>query len=387
MIKSTSKTSYQGFEQGPIRPPSEAYSLLIRITRNCPWNNCTFCPVYKGEAFSLRPVEHVKKDIDAVAVHVDTLMKIADSSGRIDRADLDDCMARVSAADRQAFHAALNWFAGGMKSVFLQDANSLIIRPHELIDILRHLKSRFPGVARITSYARSHTVARISDDDLKAIAEAGLGRIHIGMESASDEVLKRVKKGCDKAMHIRAGQKVIRAGIELSEYVMPGLGGRDMSEVHARETADALNRINPHFIRLRTLAIPNSVPLFAEYESGRFEKLTDSEAAAEILLFLEQLDGITSWVKSDHILNLFEDLEGKLPQDKERMVGSVRAFLEMPPEDRMLYQVGRRLGYLRGVGDLAEPRVRAEIGSICRQHGITPQNADDFISEMMKRFI
>lgn len=387
MSKSTSKAPYQGFEQGPIRPPSEAYSLLIRVTRNCPWNRCTFCPVYKGAGFSLRPVEHVKRDIDAVARHVDALKRMSDDSGQISRIDIDTYMARVSGSDRQSFHAALNWFAGGMQSVFLQDANSLIITPGDLADILRHLKGRFPWVGRVTSYARSHTVARISDEDLREIAEAGLNRIHIGMESASDEVLKKVRKGADKATHIKAGLKVIRAGMELSEYVMPGLGGRELSDSHARETADALNQINPHFIRLRTLAIPNSVPLFGEYESGRFEKLSDAEAAAEIHLFLELLDGITSQVKSDHILNLFEDLEGKFPEDKERMLCSVRAFLDMPPRERMLYQVGRRLGYLRGVGNLADARVREEIEKICDQHAITPDNVDAFINEMMKRFI
>ena len=53
------------FEQGPIRPPNEARSLLLRITRNCPWNQCLFCPVYKRRKFSLRSVEEIKEDIQA----------------------------------------------------------------------------------------------------------------------------------------------------------------------------------------------------------------------------------------------------------------------------------------------------------------------------------
>ncbi|MFO8111119.1 MAG: radical SAM protein [Desulfosalsimonadaceae bacterium] len=387
MAKSDKKEEYKGFEQGPIRPPSEAHSLLIRVSRNCPWNKCAFCPVYKRERFSLRPVAHVKKDIDAVARHVHALREMADSAGQISKSDIDAYMAEISGSDRQAFHAALNWFAAGMSSVFLQDANSLIIKPADMVDILTHIKAHFPWVARITSYARSHTIARISDGELKEIAAAGLNRIHIGMESASDEVLTLVAKGTTKEQHVKAGKKVVNAGMELSEYVMPGLGGRALSRAHATETADALNQINPHFIRLRTLAIPGSVPLYEEFRTGRFEKLTDYEVAEEILLFLETLDGITSYVKSDHILNLFEEVEGKLPEDRERMTRVIRTFLEMTPPDRMRYQVGRRLGYFRRLEDAADPKAIAEIDKISKSYAITPENVDQFIDTMMTRYI
>ncbi|MFO7931289.1 MAG: radical SAM protein [Thermodesulfobacteriota bacterium] len=387
MRKATQKEEYKGFEQGPIRPPSEAYSLLIRVTRNCPWNKCKFCPVYKNEKFSLRQVEHVKKDIDAVHTHVTALRDMSDGSGRIARENIDSYLSGLTGSDRQAFYAALHWFAGGMESVFLQDANSMIIKPAEMVDILTHLKNRFPWVVRVTTYARSRTVSRISAGDLKAIANAGLNRIHIGMESGSDEVLKMVRKGTSKEEHIRAGQKVTEAGIQLSEYVMPGLGGKALSRTHALESADALNRINPDYIRLRTLAIPNSVPLFEDYEAGRFEKLTDIEAAEEILLFLEHLEGISSRITSDHILNLFEDIEGKLPEDKDKMTGVIRTFLSMDPQERMLYQIGRRTGRLRGIDDLENPGVRRELEDLCRSHGITPENSDEVINEVMKQFI
>ncbi|MFW5957743.1 MAG: radical SAM protein [Desulfosalsimonas sp.] len=387
MNKSTQKQQYQGFEQGPIRPPSEAYSLLIRVTRNCPWNKCKFCPVYKGTKFSSRPVEHVKKDIDALHRHLVAIRDMSDSEGRILREDMDKYLEGVSGSDRQAFFAALHWYAGGMESVFLQDANSMIIKPSELIEILTHLRNRFPWVVRITTYARSRTVARISDEDLKAIARAGLNRIHIGMESGSDEVLKIVRKGTTKQQHIQAGQKIVSAGIQLSEYVMPGLGGRALSRIHALESADALNRINPDYIRLRSLAIPNTTPLYADYESGMFEKLTDYETAEEILLLIENLEGISSRVRSDHILNLFEDLEGTLPRDKEKMIAMIKRFLSMDPYERMLYQVGRRLGHFRCLDDLENPSARTEIEKICRSHGITPENADQVIDEIMRRFV
>ena len=378
---------YQGFEQGPIRPPSEAYSLLIRVTRNCPWNRCTFCPVYKGSRFSIRPVDHVKRDIDAIHGYVEMIKQMADESGRISRIDIRKTAGGYEQLDPRAFNAALNWVAGGMQSIFLQDANSLIIKPSGLVEILTHLKKHFPWVERITSYARSHTVARIKDHNLKAIREAGLNRIHIGLESGSDKVLKMCKKGVTKETHVKAGLKVKKAGMELSEYIMPGLGGKEYSEIHALETADALNLINPEFIRLRTLAIPNGLELYDDYEAGRFEKCTDLIMAKEIMLLIESLDGITSVVKSDHILNLFENLEGTLPQDKEHMLDIIRAFLAMEPERQCVYQVGRRLGFFSGLSDMESPRRLAKAEKTCRQLGINPENVDEVIDELMKRFI
>jgi hypothetical protein len=378
---------YHGFEQGPIRPPSEAYSLLIRVTRNCPWNRCTFCPVYKDARFSLRPVDHVKKDIDALHRCVVMIQRSADESGRILKTDIRKAAETYEQTDLQAFNAALNWFSGGMQSVFIQDANSLIIKPADLVEILVHLKHRFPWVERITSYARSHTIARIKDDDLSAIRDAGLNRIHIGLESGSDEVLKMTQKGTTKATHIKAGLKVKNAGMELSEYIMPGLGGKTYSEVHAVETADALNQIDPEFIRLRTLAIPNSVSLFDDWTSGRFEKCTDVMMVKEIALLIESLNGITSFFQSDHILNLFQDLEGRLPDDKERMLNIVRSFLAMEPARQVIYQVGRRLGYFSSLQDMESPQRLAKAEKMCRELGITPDNVDDVIDELMKRFI
>jgi radical SAM superfamily enzyme YgiQ (UPF0313 family) len=378
---------YQGFEQGPIRPPSEAGSLLIRITRNCPWNRCTFCPVYKGRSFSLRPVEHVMEDIDRVHRYVREIRACAVENGTISPADNKRLRSLHGDADQAARSAALNWAASGMQSIFLQDANSLVIQPERLIAILRHLKHCFPWVERITSYARSHTIARISDENLRLMAAAGLSRIHIGMESGSDQVLKRIKKGVDKKIHIAAGKKVKQAGMELSEYIMPGLGGRELSQAHAFESADALNQINPDFIRLRTLAIPDHVELFADYQKGEFQKLGDAETARELLIFFEALDGITSTVKSDHILNLFEDLEGQYPQDKEKMTGILKKFLELEPKEKMLYQVGRRMGLFRTLNDMQDDTKRHHAAKSCARAGITPDNVDEAIDELMKRFI
>ncbi len=378
---------YEGFEQGPIRPPSEAASLLIRVTRNCPWNRCTFCPVYKGRDFSLRPVDHVLRDIDTIDRHVRLIREYSGKSGSLDRDAIAAITAGTGPDERTALNAALHWAAGGMQSIFIQDANSLIIRPEHLLTILGRLKHCFPWVRRITSYARSHTIARIGDTDLAKMAATGLNRIHIGMESGSDAVLAMVRKGADKATHIKAGRKVKNAGIELSEYVMPGLGGKTLSREHALETADALNRINADFIRLRTLAIPNQTELFQQYSQGSFQKQNDCEIVAEILLLLQSLEGITSTLASDHILNLFEDLKGRFPDDKEKMTAIASRFLALNREEQMLYQVGRRIGLFARLDDLHDPFRRTRVEETCNRLGITPGNVDSVMDEMMKRFI
>jgi radical SAM superfamily enzyme YgiQ (UPF0313 family) len=378
---------YDGFELGPIRPPSEAKSLLLRITRNCPWNKCKFCSLYKGEKFSIRPVSHVMKDIDLIKEYVDLIQRSSMQSGGEVRRELTKFQDGLSENEWIAFDIALNWVQNGMKSIFLQDANSLAMKPDNLVAILKHLSKTFPQVERITTYARSRSIARISDDNMARVAKTGLNRIHIGMESGSDEVLDFIKKGVDKETHIIAGQKVRRAGIELSEYYMPGLGGRTLSRVSALETADAMNKINPDFIRIRTLAVQEEVELFEDVQAGRFTKMGDIEMAKELLLFLEHLNGITSTVKSDHILNLFQEVEGQLPDDKERITAPIKSFLSMDKQKQLIYIVGRRAGVFRYLDDINDPVRMRHAENAVKSYCITLNNVDDFTAEMMKKFI
>ncbi|MEE8390798.1 MAG: radical SAM protein, partial [Anaerolineae bacterium] len=136
-----------------------------------------------------------------------------------------------------------------------------------------------------------------------------------------------------------------------------------------------------------TLAIPDRAPLFEDYVAGRFEKCTDVMMAKEVLTFIEGLEGITSIVKSDHVLNLFGDLEGTLPRDKERMLAILRAFLAMEPERRCLYQVGRRLGIFFGLDDMSDPHRMVNAEKAYGELGITSDNVDEIIDQLTKRFI
>lgn len=364
------------FEQGPIRPPSEAASLLIRVNRNCPWNRCTFCSIYKKKKFSLRPVDDVMHEIDTIHRFVTQLRSPGTIPGSLQKS--------LSPCDQQAFFAARSWLAEGMESIFLQDADSLASRPENLIKILRHIKSCFPEVKRITSYARSDSVVRIGDDMLAEFAASGLNRIHIGMESASDTLLGLVQKGVTKEKHIAAGIKVKKAGIELSEYFLIGLGGRELSQEHALETADALNRIDPDFIRFRTLHHPDRRSLFPSDGGFRYRWTTDLDQAKEILALIEHLDGITCCIKSDHSYNLLQEIDGVLPRDKDRLLGVLRTFIDMSPGDRCLFQVGKRSGYALSLGDMRLPGRREQVEAICRQWGITLDNVDEMLHELVQ---
>ena len=377
------------FEQGPIRPPSEASSLLLRFTRNCPWNKCKFCGVYKKRKFSRRSLDEILKDIDTVRAIIDDLYSLSWSlgcGGEINQEVLNYVFTNPKYTE-QYKHVAL-WVYNKEGSVFIQDANSLIMKTEDLVKALTYLKEKVPGIKRITSYARSSTLARKSLDELKEIKEAGLDRIHVGLESGSDIVLKMVNKGVTAKKHIEAGQKVVEAGMELSEYVMPGLGGKDYTKEHAIETAKVLNEINPHFIRLRTLQVIPKTPLFEDLKAGRFKPLTDDETVKEIRLFIENLEGIESTITSDHIINLLEEVQGKLPEDKEQMLRVIDSYLSLPDEERLLFRLGRRGGALRSVIEIKNPYIKAQLERAKRElESQEGKNIEEIITEMATQYI
>jgi radical SAM superfamily enzyme YgiQ (UPF0313 family) len=376
------------FEQGPIRPPSEAESLLLRVTRNCPWNRCAFCPVYGGTTYSVRLVEEVISDVDAVHDQVKRIEETLNGGGSFDRGAVRALDRKTPEKDKDAFRAALHWVLhGGKESIFLQDANALAMKPNELKLVIEHIRERFPETRRITCYSRSSTLARMKPEKLTALAEAGLSRIHVGLESGCDEVLEFMDKGVTAERQVEAGLKVKAAGIELSEYYMPGLGGRKWWREHAVRTAEAMNRIDPDFIRLRTLAIPGHVRLAEDVAEGRFEKLDEVGVIREIKTFIEHLGDISSTVKSDHFLNLLGDLEGKLPDDKPAMLKLTDDFLDLDPESRALFQFGRRLGMLARIEDLRDNGARSAVQAQANRHGITPETVDRFIDRAMRRFV
>ncbi|HOV90206.1 MAG TPA: radical SAM protein [Syntrophorhabdaceae bacterium] len=335
------------YEQGVIRPPSEASSLLVRVTRNCPWNQCLFCPAYKGTKFSRRTVEEVKKDIDAMA------------------------------EDYKGYK---------IRTAFLQDGDTLILKTEDVLEILRYLKERFPSIERITSYARAPTLRKRTVEELKQLKEEGLTRIHVGLESGSATILKMVKKGITPEDIVIGGRHVKEAGMELSEYIMPGIGGRTLSEENARETARLLNEIEPDFIRVRTFAMHPMSPMQKLVKEGIFVPMTDDEIVGEIRQLVSNLNDMHSYFSSnDFSLNLLMHVDGWLDEKKEYMLKELDAFLALTKRQKQAYSLIRRSSYINyPVNIVQDPNVMARIEpEIERIESQAEEAFDRYIWELM----
>lgn len=316
------------FELGPIRPVDEAESLLIRTTRGCPWNNCEFCVNYKGMRFSMRPIEDIQKDILA---------------------------------------AARYWDGHVFESCFLQDGDSFIMETGDLIDILGMLKQHFPSLRRISSYGRAQTMNRKSASEIKEICDAGLNRLYCGMESGSDAVLKKIRKGVTASGIIRSADMAKRAGMEVSEFIILGLGGTALWREHATETAKVLNQINPHFIRVLTIGIKKGSGLQKQMDEGNYQLQTEKNIIEEQRLLIENLAGISSYFVNHHGVDLLMEARGQLPEDKPKLLAIMDRYLSLPEDERINYTLGRRLGYYRRMDDMNDASLKAFVDSKVRE--------------------
>lgn len=301
------------FEMGPIRPVDEADSLLIRTTRGCPWNRCTFCTLYDDHKFSIRPLAEIKADI----------------------------------------LAARAYFNGHpFKTCFLQDGDSFVMRTKELLDILSCLKSAFPSLKRISSYGRAQTMVKKSPAAIREIHDAGLNKLYCGMESGSEKVLKRVKKGITPESIIKSAAMAREAGIKTTQFIILGLGGKTLSRDHALKTARVLNQVNPDQIRVLTIGVKPGSELSHQMDSGKFILASESEMIAEQRLLVENLAGITSHYANHHAIDLLTEIRGTLPQDKDQLLAVMDRFLHLDDATRHLFILGRRLGYLNRLTDM-----------------------------------
>lgn len=286
--------------EGPIyRPPSEADSLLIQATVGCPHNKCTFCMIYKdGIRFKIRPVQEIMAEIDS----------------------------------------ASKTYGPYVKTLFFPAGNTIAMKTDDLAAICIHARKVFPDLERITVYGSSQYIHQKGSNGLKQLAEAGLNRIHVGLESGNDEVLRDVKKGVDAKRQIEAGQWVVAAGLELSLYVVLGLGGVALTGPHADSTAQALNRINPDFIRLRTFVPKINTPILDDVESGKFKMLGPHGVLKETERLVRQLN-VTSYLTSDHYTN-YIDLSGKLPESKNEIMKQIKAASQLPESEFRPFFIG-----------------------------------------------
>jgi len=297
-----------------IRPPSEHRSLLVRLTRGCKWNRCRFCGIYPhlGEpTFSKRTVAAVKHDID--------LLKQRNMKS---------------------------------ETVFFGDADPLQIGLGEFIEIARYLRSVLP-VRRLTAYARISTLWKLKQDAIKDLARAGLNRVHLGLESGDAKTLAFHRKGQSPKMVTETIRWLKEAGMEVSFYVLLGLGGKDNWQRHILETAKVINETEPDFVRIRRLWLYQSdsffsgpeCPLFDEIRAGTFMEQTPEGTVLELKLLLEKLDDhLGTLLVCDH-QNNFVQVSGMIRGDKQNMLAAIDEFLSLPPEkrERHYQAVGSRI--------------------------------------------
>jgi len=343
------------FETGVYRPPSEggSHSLLVRVSRNCPWNRCSFCGMYKTEKFELRSPEEVKRDIDAISAICTGLKAVSWELGYGGELNRNVAIAMLEREpelnNHHGFIMVFNWLQSGAKTVFLQDGNSLVMKTEKMVEILEYLRATFPSIERVTTYARAKTIAKKSQRELAAIRGSGLDRLHVGLESGDDAVLKKIKKGVTGDEHIAAGIKALEAGFQLSEYWMPGIGGKDLWEQHARNTARVLSAINPHYIRSRPFFPFPGSPMQEWIEKGEFPLMTAREVLAEIRLMVAELD-LTSKVCFDHAGNYWRNAGGGLvfshsyegyqfPQEKKQLLRQIDAALDVQPREPVIMRL------------------------------------------------
>lgn len=286
--------------EGPIyRPPSEADSLLIQATIGCPHNQCTFCMVYKnGPEYRVRPVADIKQDmVEAKKIY-------------------GPCV----------------------RTMFLPAGNTIAMNTENLADVCHFARTTFPRLERITVYGSSQFIHRKGPGKLGQLADSGLGRIHVGLESGDDVILNNIRKGTHAQEQIEAGRWSIAAGIELSLYVILGIGGHERTSEHAKETARVINEIAPDFVRLRTFVPKVNTPVLDDVLTGRFKMLTPHGVLRETRTLLERLTAET-FLTSDHYTN-YINLDGRLPQDKSRLLEEIKHALERDESDFRPFFIG-----------------------------------------------
>jgi len=351
------------FESGPMGAIGEYGSLMLRVNRNCPWNRCLFCPVYKNEKFSTRSVDELKHDIDAVSRTFVLIMHAAGGCG-ITTETLYEIIGRnpqiygalnvqPSPQQRMAricLSRTANWISYGARRVFLQDADALAMKVSDLVETLNYLKHSFPTIDTITCYARSKSCARRSVEELTALKKAGLTWCFIGVESGCDAVLDYMKKGVTRKEHIEAGNKLKLAGIKVAAFVMPGLGGcrQSLAKTHIADTVCVLNEMQPKEIRIRSLAVLQQAPLYQFWQAGGFIAPTEDSLVEEMRELLEGIK-IKCTIETLQMTNPVISLQGPIGMKRKSALKQLDKYQALTPNERARFNLQRYCegGYIR----------------------------------------
>lgn len=288
-----------------IRPPVEAHSLLIGVTEGCWWNQCRFCGVYYDQInkkviqeYRVRPLDRVFKELEFLKAR----------------------------------------YGNVIPTLFLAGGEALSAPTDHLLKILHKINELFPNLKRISSYAKNLDILRKSDEELRQLKEAGLSICYMGLESGSARILKMMKKGTTPDNMIKAGKKLMNAGIKISCYIVLGLGGVQYTEEHAVETAKVLNQMNPTIFRFRTLNVIPTAEIWKDVQEGKFEIVSPYGILQEQLTIFKNLDdSVTSYVFNDHVSN-YDFFEAQLPDEKDKTIRYLEARLRDPATKRMKHK-------------------------------------------------
>lgn len=276
---------FDTYDTPVFRPPSEARSFILRVTRGCAHNKCTYCNMYRGVPFQILSDEEISRQI-ALAVH---------------------------------------YGKESVRRVFLADGDALVLPTAKLLKILQALRENFPKLQRVASYAAPKDILRKSEDELRQLKEAGLQLLYYGMETGDDITLKAVNKGVNAAEAIEAGRRVTASGMKLSLMVILGLAGKEGSQRHALETAKAINIIQPTMLSALCLMLYRGSELLDQFENGEFNPLSPQGLMEELHLMMQNIDFPQDkhcLFRSNHVSN-YVQLAGTLPKDKDRLLREI----------------------------------------------------------------
>ncbi len=272
------------YEGTIIRPPSEAYSLLLQVTVGCSHNLCTFCETYKGKKFRIKSVEEIREDIL--------------EAGRY----------------------------RNIQRVFLCDGDALIIPQAKLTEIIRMIKSEIKGVERISTYGNAKSALKKTPEELAELCELGLNMVYLGVETGSEVLLRRIRKGVTVAQTIEAGRRIKKAGMLLSVTVILGLGGIERSTEHALETAKVLTAIDPDYVGALTLMLIPGTPIYDEYKSGQLPQPDQFGYLTELSMIISHADFTDCFFTANHASN-YLPIRAGLPQDKEHVIELINRII------------------------------------------------------------
>jgi radical SAM superfamily enzyme YgiQ (UPF0313 family) len=274
--------NYEGFI---IRPPSEAYSLLLQVTVGCSHNKCRFCGTYRQKKFRIKSLEQIKKDL---------------------------CEARHYEK---------------VEKVFLCDGDALIIPQLRLEEILKLINDNMPDIERIGTYANAKSILRKSVDELKKLRDLGLKIIYLGVETGNVELLQKIHKGVTYEQMVEAAHRVKEAGIILSVTVLLGLGGIEKSIEHAINTAKILTDMDPDYVGSLTLILVPETELCEDYLAGRFVLPDKFGSIRELYLMIANSNFTNCYFTSNHASN-YLPVKAYLPQEKEKNLKMISSVIE-----------------------------------------------------------